>query len=232
MRQDRKDPDIAEAVDTVEFALAVYKALVLAVKTKDGAIRHLRRVVEEPALRASIADLIVPPGTGASETLREGEFLVHVGYDMPNDREALENVFSYGNVSGAFIGEQRWEFHPLCADVVPAPAGKIFLEKTYNRSMKSDEAIAAMDKLGYRPATHLEAYAYAVAFPEDRFNARCIALGSYVQDRRGRRVAVLDGRPCSLNLQPRGYARFRVLDQRYDDDWSAGDRLLFIRKES
>ncbi|MFH1973648.1 MAG: hypothetical protein ABIK13_03535, partial [Patescibacteria group bacterium] len=85
---------------------------------------------------------------------------------------------------------------------------------------ESEANIAEMDTLGYRPATHLEAYAFAKANPELQRQFWIVALGSSTLDGDLRSVAVLDG-----------VSGRRILDSNwFGIVWISDDRFLFVRK--
>ena len=77
-----------------------------------------------------------------------------------------------------------------------------------------------MDKLGYRPATHLEAYAFAKANPELQCQFWIVALGSFTLRGGNRCVAVL-----------RSYSGRRILFYDWSEcEWVSCFRFLFVRK--
>ena len=152
--------------------------------------------------------------------LAENEYLVPVGYDMPRDKGKLESEFSKDGVSELFYGNYEWQPHSLCADADQTPGNRVMLLKHYERKTTTKSSIAEMDKLGYRPATHLEAYAFAKANPELQRQFWIVALGSSTMRGGDRYVAVLDsdsGRRILGNFW-------------FDSGWDAGDRFLFVRK--
>ncbi len=150
------------------------------------------------------------------------EYHVFVDYQMPRDKETLEVEFSKGGVSELFYGNYVWQLHSSCADIEQTPSDLEFLVKHFNRSITSDEAINEMDKLGYRPATHLDAYAFAKAQPELQRKFWIVALGSSTLRRGDRHVAVLAGDSDERLL----YGRWLGLK------WGATYRFLFVRKAS
>lgn len=219
MRQNKKDQGIADVVSNFGFAFEVLKVIAHAVMAKGGNMQHLRRIVKEPALQRQIADLIVPAGSEIERPLGENEYLVPVAYDMPRNKGTLEGEFSKDGVSELFYGNYEWKNHSSCAEIDQTPGEHIMLVKHFNRAIESEDAIAEMDKLGYRPATHLEAYAFAKANPELQRQFWIVALGSSTVCDGDRFVAVLDG--CSGR---------RVLDGLwFDDEWDSDRWFLFIR---
>jgi hypothetical protein len=77
-----------------------------------------------------------------------------------------------------------------------------------------------MDRLGYRPATHLEAYAFAKANPELLRQHWILALGS---------TAVYDGHRYSVALRKDSDGRI-VVNLWFGDSWYSHFRILFVRK--
>src|SRR3989344_2635932 len=178
MRQNKKDQGIGDVVSNFGFAFEFFKVIAHAVMAKGGTMQHLRRVMREEELRKQIAEIIVPVGAAVTKPLGENEYLVHVGYDMPRDKTKLESEFSEGGVSELFYGNYEWENHSSCAEIDQTPGERIMLVKHFDRKSKSEANITEMDKLGYRPATHLEAYAFAKANPEMQRQFWIAALGS------------------------------------------------------
>lgn len=152
--------------------------------------------------------------------LVDGEYRVPVTYAALPSFAVLENEFGKSDVSNLFDG-RAFQKHASCADIDETHNGKIFLLKHFNRAIESDDAIAEMDKLGYRPATHLEAYAFAKANPELQRKFWIVALGSFVVHDGHRFVAVL-----------RGSSQRRFLDTSlwFLGEWDSSRRFLFVRK--
>ena len=221
MRQNKKDQGIGDVVSNFGFAFEVLKVIAHAVMAKGGNMQHLRRIVKEPALQRQIADLIVPAGSEVERSLAENEYLVPVGYGMPRDKAALESEFSKDGISELFTGNYEWQPHSSCADIDQTPGDRVMLLKHFGRNTTSEANIAEMDKLGYRPATHLEAYAFAKANPELQRQFWIVALGSSTLCDDRRNVAVLGS----------GFSGRRILvDCRFGNEWYSDGRFLFVRK--
>ncbi|MCI0479541.1 hypothetical protein L0Y59_03270, partial [Candidatus Uhrbacteria bacterium] len=178
MRQNKKDQGIGDVVSNFGFAFELLKVIAHAVMAKGGNMQHLRRIVKEPALQRQIADLIVPAGSEVERPLAENEYRVPVSYSMPRDKATLESEFSKNGVSDLFTGNDEWQPHSSCVDIDQTPGNRVMLLKHFGRDTTSEANIAEMDKLGYRPATHLEAYAFAKANPELQRQFWIVALGS------------------------------------------------------
>jgi hypothetical protein len=221
MRQEKKNQQpISDVLSNLGFAFEVFKVIAHAVMAKGGTMQHLRRIVKEPALQRSIADLVVPAGSEIERPLVDGEYCVHVGYDMPRDKATLEAEFSKNGVSDLFTGNYEWTNHPSCTGIDQTPGERIMLVKHFDRETESEANIAEMDKLGYRPATHLEAYAFAKANPELQRQFWIVALGSSAMDDGRRCVAVL-GSVSDRRILDRGWFGY---------GWRSSFRFLFVRK--
>ncbi len=218
MRQNKKDQAIGDVVGNFGFAFEVLKVIAHAVMAKGGNMQHLRRIVKEPALQRQIADLIVPDGEGVERPLGEGEYLVPVGYDMPHDKEKLEAEFSKDGVSELFYDNYEWQPHSSCAEIDQTPGNRVMLLKHFGRNTTSEANIAEMDKLGYRPATHLEAYAFSKANPELQRQFWIVALGS---------STLLGGGRCVAVLRSDSGRRILVNDW-FDYGWLSDYRFLFV----
>ena len=208
--------EIRDAVKGAGIMFEIGKAIAHAVMAKGGNMQHLRRIVKEPALQRQIADLIVPATSLANDVsdrpLAENEYLVSVDYTMPRDKVTLEAEFSKDGVSDLFYGDFEWQPH--------SSDERIMLLKHFGRNTESEANIAEMDTLGYRPATHLEAYAFAKANPELQRQFWIVALGSSAMRGDLRAVAVLSSVSGRRVL---GYVWF-------DREWRSGRRFLFVRK--
>jgi hypothetical protein len=220
MKKKEKALAIGDVLGNFGFAFEFFKAIADAVRDRDGTMEHMRRVVKESALQKQIAELIVPACSSAMKSLGENEYLVSVGYDMPRDKGKLEAEFSKDGVSDLYFVNYEWQPHSSCAELDQTPGSRIMLLKHFGCSTKSEANIAEMDKQGYRPATHLEAYAFQKANPELQRQLWIIALGSSVMCGDYRYVAVL-GSDSDM----------RVLDIGvFSRNWTSDDHFLFVRK--
>jgi hypothetical protein len=155
----------------------------------------------------------------AQNALLNDEVRVYVDYTMPRDQATLETKFSKHGVGAVFYNDAEWQLHPSCIGMDQTPGERAMLLKWFNRRISSENAIAEMDTLGYRPATHLEAYAIAKANPELQRLFWIAALGSFAIDGNAC-VAVLISRSSQLVLRA---FPFSV-------DWGEDQRFLFVRK--
>jgi hypothetical protein len=203
----------------------------------DEQFGRLQRRLGELARRVDEGSVEFEPTMSALQLLVEGKRLVQqplsepegdtchvfVDYQMPRDKDELEADFSKGGVSELFYGNYEWQLHSSCQGIYQAPGEREFLVKHFDRPIESDEAIAEMDKLGYRPATHLEAYAFAKANPELQRQCWIVALGSSALYSDERRAVVL----------LYSYSDKRILNGYWlDSEWLASYRFLFVRKAS
>lgn len=218
MRQNKKDQGIGDVVSNLGFAFEVFKVIAHAVLAKGGTIQHLRRIVKETTLQKQIAELIVPAGSATEKPLGEGEYLVPVTYRLPSKAD-LDKEYGEGNVSVLYDG-RPFQKHTLCEGMDETPGDKVFLVKHFGRETESEENIAEMDKLGYRPATHLEAYAFAKAQPELQRQFWIVALGSFAVCGGNQYVAVLYGDSGRRYLGS-GW---------FGNGWGRSGRFLLVRK--
>ena len=172
-----------------------------------------------PAFEAFLGNLEKNALT-TEQPLGEGEYRVFVDYTMPHDKETLEREFSEGGIWYRFIGSYEWQLHPSCAEIDQTPGERIMLVKHFDRETKSEQNIAEMNTLGYRPATHPEAYAFAKANPDLQRQLWIVALGSSAINCGDRFVMVLDG---SSSRRVLGHSSF-------GSSWVASGRFLFVRK--
>jgi hypothetical protein len=102
---------------------------------------------------------------------------------MPRDKMTLETILE--RVSELFFDKYAWSSHPSCIRIDQRPGARTMLIKRVSREIESREEIAEMDKLGYRPANLLEAYAFARQNPGLQLRFDIGVLGSYTYSRNG-----------------------------------------------
>jgi hypothetical protein len=170
--------------------------------------------------------------------LGDGEYRVWVGYDALRNQAMLEEKLSKRPTLSKFIGDGGWRPRSSYADIDQTPGERIMLVKRFKRLphfkrtlfsesedwryADSDAKIAEMDKLGYRPATPIEAYAFAKAQPELLRQFWIVVLRPLMIDGDHAGFAVLhgdsDGRiGISINVA-------------CGSCWRNGSRFLFVRK--
>lgn len=219
MGRRKKDQEIGDVLSKLGFAFEFFKAIAHTVMAKGGTMKHLRRVVNDNALQRHISDLIVPAGSVTPKPLAENEYLVPVSYAPLPSFADLEKEFGNICVSNLFDGRE-WKDHSSCVGIDKTPCDAVFLVKHFDRETGSEDNITEMDKLGYRPATHIEAYEFQRKHPELQRQFRIVALGSFAMDDVRRCVAVLSG-----NSDRRIFGNDWVGSR-----WSAGFRFLFVRR--
>ncbi len=177
----------------------------------------------EPGFRVELEaflNTIEKRGSMKQQPLNEDEYRVPVAYTMPHDKETLEAEFS-GGVEDLFYDNHEWQKHSSCVGIDETPGERIMLVKYFDRETESEANIGEMHKLGYRPATHLEAYAFAHAnHTEPQRELWFIALGSYVVEDNIRFFVGLDGES----------GKRRLSCYSVDDDSDPGMYFLFVRK--
>jgi hypothetical protein len=154
--------------------------------------------------------------------LGENEYLVHVVAFPSREDELFVADLPPQSLLALFYSTE-WKNHPSCAGVDDFAGERVMLLKQFGREIKSDEAIAEMDRQGYRPATHLEAYAFASTYPElVHCQEWVIALGSSMPCEAGWAVSALASDFDRRIL--RSYPFFIGIR------WRPDDRFLFVRK--
>jgi len=151
--------------------------------------------------------------------LAKNEYFVPVTYAPLPSYAELEKEFGKGNVSYIFDG-RPFTKHASCSNILETPGNKIFFVKHFGREINSDTAIAEMDRLDYRPATHIEACEFQKAHPYLQQQFCIVALGSF---------AVVGCNQCVAVLDSNSVRRFFV-NVWFDCVWDADRRFLFVRK--
>ena len=143
---------------------------------------------------------------------------IFVDYKMPTSKKMLERVFSQYGVSRIFFEKDvTWKLDTSFSMYVTNPTSRDFLIKHFDKSITTKQAIFEMKQQGYRPAIHLEAFAFAKTYREMNLNCIIIALGSFVQDDRHIYYAMLNN-----------FDQFRFeIDSCLE--WNSEYRFLFVR---
>lgn len=139
---------------------------------------------------------------------------------MPSFEE-LKKEFGENNVSTIFDG-RPWEKHDSCVGMDETSGDRDFLVEYFGREISSEDAIAEMVSQGYRPATPVEAIAFAKAHPELQRQFWIVALGSFAMNGDDRLVAVLDAGAGGLYLG----------DACFVGAWDVDFGFLFLRKDT
>lgn len=161
--------------------------------------------------------------SGISERLlKEGECVAYVTYQLPEWGD-LNQQFE-GAVSDLFRGDRRWQRHLSRVGIEDRLGDRIFCVKAFSQAVvSSEEAIREMGVLGYLPATHLEACAFAKRFPQQQCSHAIIALGSYIQVKERFMVAML-----SMDMGRRRSFIVNILEK-WDMTWGKETHFLFVR---
>ncbi len=117
---------------------------------------------------------------------------IFVDYKMSRDINVLKKEFTgHSTFIEDFKGKSSWFTYDDHSydELKYNPTSLDFLLKHFNALIGSGSAIKEMAKKGYRPATHLEAYAYAKKNPDKQLQHWIIALGSYMMLGGGRSAA-------------------------------------------
>lgn len=121
-------------------------------------------------------------------------------------------------------GRHEWHLHPSYLDIDQSPGKRTMVVRHFGRKMRSEKAITEMHAWGYRPATHLELYAFAKAYPKLQPRSWIIALGAFLLDEFEQRfvsarTSFKDGLPaCFVN------------DFWFNCAWTPDFRFLFVRR--
>lgn len=164
-------------------------------------------------------------GTGQVTKLNSAagivEYRVHVSYTIPHLDKLIQE---FGTEEGLGIFDGRRFFRYSSVDEVPGV--KIFCVVQFERPFSSEDAIAEMAKRGYRPASHLELYAWhafqcttALSFAPSVM----VAIGSSATvGGNSRAVAALQ--------QNRIGSRYFTFVWDYDVAWPGEYLFLFVHK--
>lgn len=217
MARKSKDGDsgIRDAMKDAGIMHRIGISLASAVTAREGGLADLRRLLSDKGLMNRLAAIVVPKAP-----LRAGEYTVYVSYRMPQEKSELEAVFSKGGVSDFFCEPHAWRCFPSCEGVDRMPCVRTMLVKRFRKTIGIHAAIDTMERQWYRPATHVEAYAFAKAHPEIQCRYRIIAPGSYVGLGCRSYITVLS---CRDGL--------RTLEREWIDEPCGAARFLFVRKE-
>lgn len=182
----------------------IWKALVNAVLDLGGSDDDLRRIQTDKELRRKLAELIV----GATRKV----FRLVVNYD-----ESVETLVKRGKYD--------WTNDSITSKNFPTKrtgTSEVVVELVYlNRAVSTDEALAELDRMGFRPAELKELLVLGAEQPELQREFPIVALGSVWQYPDGDRRCAYLGR----------YADGRDLDLYWlGRDWYGHCRFAAVRK--
>lgn len=166
--------------------------------------------------------------------LKKDEYLVYVDYKLPSYTELVLEF--EGRVSKAFAST-TWKKHPSCATASEVPGYRKMLAKQFDRDITGEEATIEMDKEGYRPATHVEEYAFQKEHPVSKLHFGLMAYGTSVELERYYDPGRFDAYVAMLHTEEE-VASTLATHQTFDcraAAWrvpvSVGIRFLFVRKD-
>lgn len=158
-----------------------------------------------------------------SVILPPDHYRVHVTYAPMPPIDALKKEWGKDNVSDIFDG-RPFTLHDSCVGMDSTPGEKIFYLHDAGGGWESEEQIAWGEKQrsaiapdGYRPATELETYEFAMAHPE---LVKFVGLGSFAMYDGDRYVAGV-WRHFSWRELGHGWFGF---------GWYCWIRVLFVRR--
>jgi hypothetical protein len=211
MKKEKKIPDTTSDEDVFWILLdklledGVTKKDLINVLNKEESYNKVFRAISPYALQAG-----------------EKEYRVYVDYVMP-ERNIFEAAFGGGGrdkISKEFV----WRIHSSCVGMDQTPGERTMLLKRFNRRTGHNLNIAEMDRLGYRPAIHLELYALIKANPDLQRHFSIAALGSYIVELRSQYIA----RAWPETEQSKCHIRYHWSGASYDSQC----RFLCVRKDA
>lgn len=131
-----------------------------------------------PALQSLMAGTVLRGGVATERPLSKSERRIYVDYRPLPSFTDLEREFGEDEVSTVFK-DPIFQKHVSCRDIDETPGDRIFRVKRFNPKVVIPDAIAQMDKRGYRPATHLEGYAFRKANPKRRPKGSIVVAGAF-----------------------------------------------------
>ena len=212
MRKSKKDSEIGAVVSNFGFAFEVFKVIAHAVTAKGGTMKDLRRIVKEPRLQSSIADLLIVPTN----------FLVPVVYVQPTVDE-LNRRFPCDKFGEKFLPEGlHFDAIESCKSVSRDNREVAFEYLHMDCEASTEEILAKMDRLGFRPALYEELLSFGERYPNEPLKYRIAALGSVTNVNRVPDAAYLCG-------GYQGQISFQ-LGYLCDADWEDDFRFLVVRE--
>jgi len=222
----KKDPDLKDMIKYAGFAIKIFKILAHAVLALGGAIKDMRRLVNEPELVRQIARLIVPEVASAL-SVGGGPYRGGPSSDTPGYRaEVIYVQPSYADLKKAFDwvydGYKSTEFKPIdvCKDVSTETREIEFELVHLNKNATTETALAELEKRELRPALYEELLAFAAKYPDLQKQFPIAALGS---------VCRYDGSLYSPYVLWYDGGRDLYFDW-FGHDWHDRCRFLAVRK--
>ncbi|MDO8467243.1 MAG: hypothetical protein Q7S83_03850 [bacterium] len=159
----------SEFLGSFGTAFQVFKALTDEVLGMGGGDADLRRIETDKGLRQKLAQLIVGVQEKAANI-----FKVIVDYSL-SLADMIKQVKS--DWTNSDITERHFPRPSIPRGI--SKKAEVALELIhFNRSISSDDAIAELKRLGYRPATIWELLVFGMTYPEKQREFPIVALGS------------------------------------------------------
>ena len=196
----------SELLSALGTSFELVKAIVDEVLDLGGSDEDVRGILKDESLRKQVAKLIV------QASAIQSTFKVVVDYG-----KNLAEMIS--------AGKYDWVNDDITKEHFPVKgSGQREVEVVlfhFGRAISSEDVIAEMDKVGYRPARIEELLGLGVAYPELQKEFPIVALGSVWRDPRGYRHV-----PCLGWLD----ARRRLRLDWFEYGWHEGCRFAGARK--
>lgn len=165
-----KESDCRDFQDILEHVGMVQKffaAFCQSFAEADGGMRHLKRLVDDEDLRRRVAESVVGE-CSPTRPLGPSEYRMTV----PEDAASLHREFE--SESRDIYG---WSNRDLCP-AADEPGERIALVKVFGHEIAGWDAIRKMAQRDYRPATHVEARLFVLAYPHLELPGGLIAPGT------------------------------------------------------
>ncbi|MFA5129687.1 MAG: hypothetical protein WC477_02060 [Patescibacteria group bacterium] len=224
IRENKKKRLIGDVIGDFGFAFEFFKAISHAVVLRGGTMKHLKRVITEKTLQKQIAEMIVPVDEAAKESIAYSVFVDYIFPEESRLNEEYPGIKSKlglsANTHSFYDHKRSWRLRTADEVADMKPGVKKFLVKNFGRNIGSKEAIDEMDMQGYRPATHVEAYAFAKGVPQCTLDI--YAIGSAAEHVPGTTTYIVG---FSNNPEIRVFAA--VME---GTCWGPENWFLFVRK--
>lgn len=215
----------SEFLKSFGLVMEIWKAIIEAVLMLGGSDDDLRRIVTQKGLAVEIAKVIMAKAMATIQPITQvaavaakevsAVFKAMVEYAQPT-YEDLKTAFDWVDSD---YRAAKFEAIDRCKGVARV-AGELTLHYVHlGRDASTDEILAEMDRLGFRPALYEELLAFGRQYPDEQRKYPVVALGSTWVISSGRRgVAVLFGG---------GSGRYLSLGW-YGVGWGGGCRFLAV----
>lgn len=206
-----------------------------AVEARGGDMNYLHHAIRDPSVFRNVMDALVPDSVSLSQ-LRANEYILRGPVEFPDSARMIRDL----DIAGENDREDRlyddddaeWLEHPLCNGRLffhPESNSRIMCIKHVKPGVKSlQDVLDQITDPDYLPATHEEAYAFGMAYPELWMSVGWIAIGSFT------RFPHDDQDMCFLNMYPSsGRPAAGMCDiQDMLDFVNDGNAILCVRKST